>query len=55
MCRRLRTVRAVVQALGCPLTCAYGALSLLALLVIPELRITARGPFDVVRQKFVRP
>ncbi len=31
-----------------------GALSFLTLPVIPELRITDRGLFDVVRQEFVQ-
>jgi adenine deaminase len=55
VCRRLREVRGAAQALGCPLPCAFAALSFLALPVIPELRITARGVFDVVRQQFIRP
>jgi adenine deaminase len=53
-CRQLRAVRAAVQELGCPLTCPFGALSFLALPVIPDLRITDQGLFDVVKQEFVR-
>ena len=53
-CRQLREVRAAVQALGCPLACPFGALSFLALPVIPDLRITDQGLFDVVKQEFIR-
>ncbi len=52
-CRQLREVRAAAQALGSGLGCPFGTLSFLALPVIPELRITDRGLFDVVRQEWV--
>ncbi|MBL8794767.1 MAG: adenine deaminase, partial [Planctomycetia bacterium] len=54
VCRQLREVRAAAQALGCELACPFGALSFLALPVIPDLKITARGVFDVNRQEFVQ-
>jgi adenine deaminase len=53
VCRELREVRAAAQALGCELACPFGALSFLALPVIPDLKITAQGLFDVNRQEFV--
>ena len=46
--------RAAAQALGCPLACPFGALSFLALPVIPEIKITDQGMFDVLKQEFVR-
>ena len=54
-CRQLREVRAAAQSLGCGLGCPFGMLSFLALPVIPVLRITDRGMFDVGRQEIVRP
>jgi len=55
VCRQLREVRAAARTLGCEgLSCPFGALSFLALPVIPELKITAQGLYDVVRQQFVR-
>jgi adenine deaminase len=53
VCRLLREVRAAAGALGCPLACPFGMLSFLALPVIPELKITDQGLWDVVGQKFV--
>jgi adenine deaminase len=53
-CQQLRQVRQAAQELGCPLPCPFGALSFLALPVIPELRITDQGLFDVTRQEFIR-
>ncbi|MCS7014842.1 MAG: adenine deaminase [Gemmatales bacterium] len=53
VCEQLRAVRQAAQSLGCPLACPFGALSFLALPVIPELKITARGVFDVVRQQWL--
>ncbi|MBX6315568.1 MAG: adenine deaminase, partial [Isosphaeraceae bacterium] len=53
VCRRLDAVNAAVRALGCPLAAPFGTLSFLALPVIPELRITTRGLFDVVEQRFL--
>jgi adenine deaminase len=54
VCRQLQQVRDAAHGLGCPLACPFGTLSFLALPVIPELRITDRGLFDVNRQEFVR-
>jgi adenine deaminase len=54
VCRQLRAVRQAAHQLGCPLACPFGQLSFLALPVIPELRITAQGLFEVGRQEFVR-
>ena len=54
VCRELREVRQAAQALGCELPCPFGALSFLALPVIPELRITDQGLYDVTRQQFVK-
>ena len=51
--RSLDQLRAATRRLGCPLSDPFGALSFLALSVIPELRITDRGLFDVVQQQFV--
>jgi len=53
VCRQLQEVRAAARALGCGLAEPFGTLSFLALPVIPELRITDQGLFDVVRQRFV--
>jgi adenine deaminase len=54
VCRQLREVRDAARTLGCQLAEPFGTLSFLALPVIPELRITDRGMFDVRRQEFVR-
>ena len=54
VCRQLAEVRGAAHALGCGLTCPFGILSFLALSVIPELRITDQGLWDVVNQAFVR-
>jgi adenine deaminase len=53
VCRQLEAVNAAARALGCPLSAPLGTLSFLALPVIPELRITDQGLFDVVGQRFV--
>jgi adenine deaminase len=53
VCTQLDAVNAAARALGCRLSAPFGALSFLALPVIPELRITDRGLFDVAGQKFV--
>ena len=53
VCSQLLHVRKAARELGCPLTCPFGTLSFLALSVIPELRITDQGLFDVVEQEFV--
>jgi adenine deaminase len=54
VCRQLREVGEAARALGCGLAAPFGALSFLALPVIPELRVTDQGLFDVRRQQFVR-
>jgi adenine deaminase len=53
VCRQLEEVNRAARALGCPLDAPFGTLSFLALPVIPELRITTRGVFDVNQQNFV--
>jgi adenine deaminase len=53
VCGQLREVRQAAHSLGCPLACPLSTLSFLALPVIPELRITDQGLFDVCRQAFV--
>jgi adenine deaminase len=54
VCRQLREVRQAAWSLGCELGCPFGALSFLALPVIPELRVTDQGVWDVVGQRFVK-
>jgi adenine deaminase len=54
VCRQLQEVGSAARALGCELAAPFGTLSFLALPVIPELRITDQGLFDVRRQEFVR-
>jgi adenine deaminase len=54
VCTQLEEVERAAQALGCPVPCPFGVLSFLALPVIPELRITDQGLWDVVGQTFVR-
>jgi adenine deaminase len=53
VCRQLAEVNRAARALGCPLDAPFGTLSFLALPVIPALRITAQGVFDVVEQRFL--
>jgi adenine deaminase len=53
VCRQLEEVERAAQGLGCTLACPFGALSFLALSVIPALRITDQGLWDVGRQQFV--
>ena len=50
---QLDAVHRSARALGIPLAAPFGTLSFLALPVIPEFRITARGPFDVRTQRFL--
>jgi adenine deaminase len=50
---QLDGVNRAARSLGCPLAAPFGTLSFLALPVIPELRITARGMFDVRTQQFL--
>ena len=54
VCRQLEEVERAARALGCRLDSPFGTLSFLALPVIPELRITAQGVFDVHEQQFLR-
>jgi adenine deaminase len=54
VCQQLEEVNHAAHALGCPLDAPFGTLSFLALPVIPELRITAQGVFDVREQRFVK-
>ena len=54
VCEQLRQVEEAARALGCALAAPFGTLSFLALPVIPELRLTDQGLFDVSRQEFVR-
>jgi adenine deaminase len=49
----LARVNAAARALGCSLAMPFGTLSFLALPVIPDVRITPRGMFDVRAQKFI--
>jgi adenine deaminase len=53
VCRQLEEVNRAAHTLGCPLDAPFGTLSFLALPVIPELRITAQGVFDVREQRFL--
>lgn len=53
VCRQLAEVHAAASQLGCPLEAPFGTLSFLALPVIPELRITDQGLYDVTAQQFV--
>ncbi len=54
VCRQLEAVNDAAAALGCKLATPFGTLSFLALPVIPEMRITPRGLFDVRSGQFVR-
>jgi adenine deaminase len=54
VCRQLEEVKRAAHALGCPLDAPFGTLSFLALPVIPELRITTHGVFDVLEQRFLK-
>jgi adenine deaminase len=54
VCRQLDEVNHAAAVLGCPLEAPFGTLSFLALPVIPELRITTRGVFDVAKQEFIK-
>ncbi len=51
--RQLDEVTGAARSLGCALPAPFGTLSFLCLSVIPELRITDRGVFDVVRQQII--
>jgi adenine deaminase len=54
VCGQLREVRQAAHSMGCTLACPFGALSFLALPVIPEIKMTDRGMFDVAKQEWVR-
>jgi adenine deaminase len=54
VCRGLEELHRVTCELGCGLAYPFGNLSFLALPVIPELRVTDQGLFDVNAQEFVR-
>lgn len=54
VCRGLDELHRVTRYLGCEMQYPFGNLSFLALPVIPELRITDQGLFDVSAQQFVR-
>ena len=53
VCEQLASARRAAAKLGSKLACPFGILSFLALPVIPELKITDQGVFDVSRQQFV--
>jgi adenine deaminase len=53
VCDELKQIGAAAAQLGCALPSPFGTLSFLALPVIPEIRITSQGLFDVGRQEFV--
>lgn len=53
VCQQLAEVHAAARSLGCELAAPFGTLSFLALPVIPDLRLTDQGLFDVVGQQFV--
>ncbi|HEV3121325.1 MAG TPA: adenine deaminase C-terminal domain-containing protein, partial [Isosphaeraceae bacterium] len=54
VCGQLEATRQAAHALGCTLAAPFGTLSFLALPVIPELRITDQGLYDVCTQQFVK-
>ena len=52
--RELESARAAARALGVnPAIDPFMTLSFLSLPVIPELRITTKGVFDVANQKYI--
>jgi adenine deaminase len=53
VCRQLAELHHAARGLGSALSAPFGTLSFLALSVIPELRITTRGLFDVSEQRFL--
>ncbi len=53
VCAGVEAMRAAAHALGSPLSSSMMPLSFLALPVIPELKLTDRGLFDVSRFGFV--
>ena len=54
VCQQLQEAHAVAHSLGCELAAPFGQLSFLALPVIPDLRITDQGLFDVNAQKLLQ-
>ncbi len=55
VCEQLASARRAAAELGSKLACPFGTLSFLALPVIPALKITDQGLFDVSRQQFLPP
>ncbi len=53
VCEQLASARRAAAKLGSKLACPFGTLSFLALPVIPALKITDQGMFDVRNQAFV--
>ncbi len=53
VCEQLQGVYDAARSLGCELASPFGTLSFLALPVIPEVRVTDQGMFDVVNQRFL--
>ncbi len=53
VCRQLEEVEAAARDLGCAIASPFGVLSFLALSVIPELRVTDQGLWDVLGQQFI--
>ena len=53
VCRQLAEVNHAAHALGCRLQAPFGTLSFLGLPVIPDIRITTKGVFDVSEQRFL--
>jgi adenine deaminase len=43
----------IVERMGCPLESPFSTLSFMALPVVPELKITDKGLFDVNENKFI--
>ena len=54
VCEQLASARRAAAELGSKLACPFGTLSFLALPVIPALKITDQGMFDVMSQQFIR-
>ncbi len=53
--RKLKNLHRAAKAMGCKLSSPFMSLSFLSLLVIPELRLSDRGLFDVGEFRFVEP
>jgi adenine deaminase len=53
VCQELEQVESAARSLGCNVPCPFGVLSFLALSVIPELRVTDQGVWDVQDQHFL--